>query len=1158
VPIDTEKGDEKFRILAETIPAAIFIYQGNKFRYVNRTAESLTGYTHEELLQLNFWDLVHPDFREMVQQRGLARQEGEEVRDRYEFKIATKNGEECWVDFTAGVTQFEGHPAALGTAFNITERKRAEEAVQRSAQTLEALHEIERAVLSGKSPEEIGQAALRRIRRLVPCQRGSVVLFNLERRQARFLAAESDADLGPQPGTALPLGDFSPSDILSQGPVRYLEDIGSLPGLPPLVEQLRKEGIRSIITAPLVAEGKLVGELNLSSVFPRAFQLEHQGIIHEIATQLAVGLQNARLLEAEKKARETADILRAASLALTQSLQLEAVLGTLLDFLRQLIPFDSANIMLLEGETHLVIRAVRGYPNVEQALRTRFNLGTNTLMHEIVSEQKSLLIEDTWQEPRWQRVTGCEHVDNWLGVPLVAGSRVIGLYSLDKSEAGFFTAEHLRLAEALAGQAAVAIENARLYEQSQLYATELERRATERREAEALQAAIYRISEAANSAPTLEELFRSIHQIVGELMPARNFYIALYDEAEDLLSFPYFVDEIDPPPDRPMKLGEMGRGLTGYVLRTGRPLLASPEVFEELVRQGEVELIGAPSIDWLGAPLKTEQRTIGVVVVQTYAEGVRFRERERNILQFVSNQIAMALEQRRAAEALRTSEERYRELVENANDIIYTQDLEGNFTSLNAAGERLTGYTREEILRKSMRDILAPEQIELSREMIARKLGGQTLTTYDLEITAKDGRRLALEVSTRLLYQGGKPVGVQGIARDVTQRKELEDQLRQAQKMEAVGRLAGGIAHDFNNLLAVLMGYSELMLDRLEPGDQLHKSAAEIGKAAERAATLTRQLLAFSRKQMLAPTVLDLNGVLSEMQDLLRRLIREDVQLRFAPGAGLGRVRADRGQLEQVILNLALNARDALPHGGKLTVETQNVELDAQYARRRAVVQPGSYVLLAVSDNGLGMDAQTQAHVFEPFFTTKEKGKGTGLGLATVYGIVKQSGGYIWVYSEPGHGTAFKVYLPRVQAPVEASKPAPAPNVATRASETILLVEDQEGVREVAREFLEATGYRVLESRSPADAVRIAQEFSGEIHLLLTDVVMPEMGGRELADCVQRLRPQMKVLFMSGYTDDAIVHHGVLDPDTAFLQKPFARGSLEQKVREVLEAPRRG
>ena len=977
-PTHTEPAtpDSRFRTLGETIAAAIFIYQGTRFRYVNHAAETLTGYSREEILQMNFWDLVHADTQEMVRQRGLARQAGESVPARYEFKIHTKSGEERWVDFTAGVTEFEGEPAALGTVFDITEQKRAD---------------------------------------------------------------------------------------------------------------------------------------------------------------------------------QTAEVLRAASLALTRSLELDAVLETLLDSLGRLIPFDSANIMLLQG-TRLVISAERGYANPLVARGLSFDVHTNPVANRLMKEQNSVLIPDTRQVPGWETTAPGAHVRSFLSVPLIAGNKMIGVYALDKAQPGFFTVEHQRLAEALAGQAAIAIQNARLYEQARSYAEELEQRAAERRESEALQSAIYRISEAATSAPTLDELYRSIHHIVAELMSANNFYIAQYNESQNMLSFPYFVDEVDPPPE-PKKLG---RGLTEYVLRTGLPLLALPEAFEELVRQGEVELIGAPSIDWLGVPLKTGQKTFGVLVVQTYREGVRYSEKDMHILQFVSNQVAMAVERRRATQALRASEERYRELVENANDIIYTHDLKGNFTSLNATGERITGYTREEILRMNIRDMVSEEQIEKASRMTQRKLEGETPITYELEVLAKDGRKLALEVSTRLIFQAGKPVGVQGIARDLTQRKELEEQLRQAQKMEAVGRLAGGIAHDFNNLLAVLMGYSELMMQRLEPGDTLHKSAQEIGKAAERAATLTRQLLAFSRKQMLAPKVLDLNGVLSEMEDLLRRLIREDVTLRVASGADLWHIKADRGQLEQVILNLTLNARDAMPNGGRVTIETQNVELDAAYARRHPVVQPGSYVLLAVSDTGVGMDTETQAHIFEPFFTTKEKGKGTGLGLATVYGIVKQSGGYIWVYSEADRGTTFKVYLPRVVERVEESSrglaTVPVAEAPVRATETILLVEDEEGVREVAREFLEIMGYKVLEARSPADAMRIAQEHPGEIHMLLTDVVMPEMGGRDLAERLHQVRPRMKVLYMSGYTDDAIVHHGVLDAGTPFLQKPFARDALERKIREVLRS----
>jgi len=672
---------------------------------------------------------------------------------------------------------------------------------------------------------------------------------------------------------------------------------------------------------------------------------------------------------------------------------------------------------------------------------------------------------------------------------------------------------------------------------------------THRKHSEQVQSAIYRISEAANSSRTLEELFRSIHEIVGELMPAGNFYIAVYNAADDVLSFPYFVDEVDPAPT-PKKAG---RGLTEYVLRTGKPLLASPEVFEQLVRQGEAELIGAPSIDWMGVPLRTQEKTIGVLVVQSYTEGVRFREEDKDILQFVSTQVAMTIERKRAEEALRISGERYRDLVENANDIIYTHDLAGNFTSLNATGEKITGYPREEITRMNISQILSREQFDIARRMLDRMLAGETRTTQELEIAARDGRKLALEVSTRLLRRDGKPVGVQGIARDMSDRRKLEEQLRQAQKMEAVGRLAGGIAHDFNNLLGVLMGYSELILDRLEPGHPLRKSAEEIGKAAERAASLTRQLLAFSRQQVLAPKVLDLNQVLEEMKLLLRRLIREDVDLRIHPSERLGRVMADRNQIEQVILNLALNARDAMLNGGRLTIETADVEIEKDYAERKPIVQPGRYVLLAVSDSGVGMDAETQAHIFEPFFTTKEKGKGTGLGLATVYGVVKQSGGYIWVYSEQGVGSTFKVYLPRVEESAEAAEPSAGPRTSARGHETILLVEDEEGVREVAREFLQNFGYTVLAAGSPTEALRTAAEHTGEIHLLLTDVVMPEMGGRDLAEHLARLRPQMRVLYMSGYTDDAIVHHGVLDAGVAFLQKPFLRGALQRKVREVLD-----
>jgi CheY-like chemotaxis protein len=380
----------------------------------------------------------------------------------------------------------------------------------------------------------------------------------------------------------------------------------------------------------------------------------------------------------------------------------------------------------------------------------------------------------------------------------------------------------------------------------------------------------------------------------------------------------------------------------------------------------------------------------------------------------------------------------------------------------------------------------------------------------------------------------------------------LEQQLRQAQKMEAVGRLAGGIAHDFNNLLGVIIGYSEIFEERLGQSDPLRPKAELIKKAGQRAATLTRQLLAFSRQQVLEPKVLDLNAVVADTLKMLQRVLGEDIELIMVPGPELGRIKADQGQIEQIIMNLAVNARDAMPHGGKLTISTVNEELDEVYARQHPAVVPGSYVMFAVSDTGCGMDRETQTHIFEPFFTTKELGKGTGLGLATVYGVVKQTGGYIWVYSEAGRGSTFKIYLPRIEEAMTASDPAKGGKEIGRGWETVLLVEDAQPLRELARELLEASGYTVLEAGSGAEAIQVAEQHLGPIHLLLTDVVMPGMDGPKVAECITRIYPGIKVLYASGYTDDAIVHHGVLDSGITLLQKPFTHATLTNKVREVL------
>jgi PAS domain S-box-containing protein len=513
-------------------------------------------------------------------------------------------------------------------------------------------------------------------------------------------------------------------------------------------------------------------------------------------------------------------------------------------------------------------------------------------------------------------------------------------------------------------------------------------------------------------------------------------------------------------------------------------------------------------------------------------------------------------ERKRAEDALRESEERYRDLFENASDLICVTDTEGAFLYVNHAWHERMGYTDADLERLRMADLVHQDSREHYREVMERVLAGEPLDHVELVFLTRVGEPVTVEGNLSCTFREGRVRRLRCILRDVTERKRVEEHLRRAERMQAAGRLAGGVAHEVNNMMTGVIGFSEFLLRTLEPGDSRRSEVEEIIRAGSRAADVTRQLLAFTRQQFLRPEVLDPVEVVRAMEKLLRRSLGEEHVLELALSPETGEIRADRGQLEQVLLNLVLNARDALIERGRVTIATGSALLDEVYAQRHPGIEitAGAYTLVSVSDTGCGMDREVQARIFEPFFTTKPVGQGTGLGLSTVYGIVKQSEGFIWVYSEPGQGSTFKVYLPRVGAPRRAQEPVPHTATPRGGTETILVVEDEDIVRALACRGLREQGYTVFEARNGTEGLRMFEARPHGIDLVVTDVVMPEMGGRELAQRLAVLEPGLPVLFTSGYTGDDVIQRGLLEPGAPFQQKPFTPEALAAAVREMLDA----
>ena len=513
-------------------------------------------------------------------------------------------------------------------------------------------------------------------------------------------------------------------------------------------------------------------------------------------------------------------------------------------------------------------------------------------------------------------------------------------------------------------------------------------------------------------------------------------------------------------------------------------------------------------------------------------------------------------ERKQAEQALRDSEARYRDLFDNASDLVCMTSPAGEFRYVNRAWQEVIGFTDAELAGRRFHDVVHAGSRERYDELQARALAGETLTQAELTLVTSEGIPVTVEGSISATSLDGRPVMLRGIYRDITERKRIEDQLRRAERMQAAGRLAGGVAHEVNNMMTGVIGFSEFLLRGLEPDDPRRLEVREIIKAGTRAADITRQLLAFTRQQFMRAELLDLNDIIVGMEKLLRRSLGENHELELRLGEDIGEIRADRGHLEQVLLNLVLNARDALQDHGRVTITTGSATQEEVEAARHVEVEvpAESYVRLAVSDTGCGMDPEVQARIFEPFFTTKGVGQGTGLGLSTVYGIVKQSGGFVWVESEPGHGSTFSIYLPHVVSPDRSTLPPDVPTDSEGGTETVLVVEDEPIVRDLACRGLREKGYTVLEAPNGAKALQLLSEAPTAIDLVISDVVMPELGGRELGLQLARRKPELPVLYMSGYTGEDVIQRGLLDPDAPFQQKPFSPEALAKKVREMLDS----
>ncbi len=1068
------ESDKKYRVLVEAAMESIFIAQDGMFKFINQSFVDFSGYKLEELANLPFPDFIHPDDRQMVVERYFQRLEGKDVPQRYAFRFIDASGKIRWADISISLISWEGKPASLCFASDITERKQAEENLQENEKRLQKQNDSLLALMSRgtlfhsdlrKAIAEITEASAA----LIGTERVSVWLYNDDHSEISCLDLYRQSDHNHSSGETLRSKEFPAYTASHQkGNVIAAVDVYTDPRTSDIPASYYQEhGICSLLDAPVWIGDRLGALLSFEHVGNQRIWTSEDAILAtNMAALLSIFFANNERKRAEAAMKESEERYRSIFENAAEGIYQSSPDGRLINI-------------------NPAMACMCGYSSPEDMKAAISDITTQYYVNPEDRERYKKLLADHG------------HVDCIeYQVYRKDGSRI--------------------LISTSAREVRDSLGNLVCYEG-------IIQDITDRK----------RVEEALRE--TNENLRRSqeIAHVGNWRLDLASGRFSSSTEALALLGF---------PPDAAPVFEEVA----GLIHENDRAL--AHEALQNLVRTGDPY-----SLD-----IRFRRRDTGEVISVISMGELQRDEFGRPAAVFGINQDIT--ERKRAEEAMIASEEKFRKAFFTSPDSVNINRVEdGMYVAINPGFTRITGYEESEIIGKTSVEYNVWHNIEDRQRLVeGLKRDGQ-VNNIEAVFRMKSGELRDGLMSATVISLDGTP-HILSITRDITSRKraeeekeKLQEQLTQAQKMESVGRLAGGVAHDFNNMLGAILGYAELCLNKTEPSDPLFGHLQQIQKAAERSAALTRQLLAFARKQTVAPIVLDLNETVEGMLKMIRRLVGEDIDLAWLPGGNLGRIFIDSSQVDQILANLCVNARDAITDTGKITIETDNIVFDEKYCALHAGFVPGEYILLAVSDDGSGMDTETIGHLFEPFFTTKETGKGTGLGLATVYGIVKQNNGFIKVYSEPGHGTTFKIYLPQ-----HASKAAPQTEKEQAASPTagrgtILLVEDEPSILEMATLMLDGMGYAVIAAGTPGKAIRLAREHRGHIDLLMTDVVMPEMNGRDLAKNILSLYPGVKCLFMSGYTANVIAHHGVLEQGVHFIQKPFSMKDLGAKVRKALE-----